>query len=65
MDKLPKPLVIGVAAVLVLLALALAFRAVKSGGGDGDYNKDEIMRAAKERNSKPNQGRIAPPSAQK
>lgn len=60
MENIPKPLVVGVAVVLVLLAVFMLFRTAKSGGGDGDFNKDEILRQAKMRESQPNQGRTMP-----
>ena len=63
MDKLPKPVVMGAAAVLVLLALVLAFRAVKR-SGDGDFDRDEIRRHAQERLTQPNQGRTATTAGQ-
>ena len=64
MDKLPKPVVMGAIAALVLLALVLVFRAAKT-SGDGDFNRDDIRRHAQERLSQPNQGRTAVPGGQK
>ena len=50
LDRIPKPVLIGAVAVIVVLALMIVVKSVKSAGGAGDYDGAEIKRLAAERN---------------
>lgn len=60
MDRIPKPVLFGAVAVILLLALMVIFKSAKSAGGSGDFDANEIRRLAKERDSQPNGGRTMP-----
>jgi hypothetical protein len=62
LDRIPKPVLIGAVAVIVVLALVIVFKSVKSAGGAGDYDAAEIKRLANERAKQPNGGRTMPTS---